>query len=526
MIPRVSDSIINIILDTPEVRKCMIDIKTNKALAYDNIPPKIIKWLADVLAPLITQIFNRYLSLGKYPDLFKIAKITALHKDGDRSDCENYRPISVLPQLNQIFEKLIQCHLTDFFTKNNVLTKNQYGFRKGHSTSHGITHLNEKVIESLEKKYICAVLFIDLKSAFDTIDHDILIKKLGHYGVRGNTLSLLKSYLQNRKQYVCGGDGIDSILLDVTIGVPQGSVLGPLLFIIFINDIVNCNDLSAVLFADDAAFLGYHKSLKHLKKIMNTQTKQICDWLITNKLTINVKKTKYMIFHKKKGGKFRKMVKKFKIYVNNFCIKQVEEFKYLGITIDNKLNWHNHIEYLCSHVSKAAGVLYRLKPKLPSSALKLIYHSLISSKLRYGIAAWGSARSTALHRLNLLNNKAVKNLKRPTEDLLSTYNRLKFFTIKSLYEVETAKFIHLFKESKLPDEFNNFVESINHNHYTRSTMQHNYKLPQPRTDLGKSSIKFQGVKVWNDLPIYIKEEKNTNKFKDKHKTYLLQQQSI
>ena len=164
MIPRVSDSIINIILDTPEVRKCMIDIKTNKALAYDNIPPKIIKWLADVLAPLITQIFNRYLSLGKYPDLFKIAKITALHKDGDRSDCENYRPISVLPQLNQIFEKLIQCHLTDFFTKNNVLTKNQYGFRKGHSTSHGITHLNEKVIESLEKKYICAVLFINLVS--------------------------------------------------------------------------------------------------------------------------------------------------------------------------------------------------------------------------------------------------------------------------------------------------------------------------------------------------------------------------
>ena len=199
MMPRVNDSINNIILNSQAVRKLINELKTNKALGYDNISAKMLKWLVDVISPLLTKVFNKYLSIGKYPDLFKIAKVTALHKNGDKSDCENYRPISVLPQLNQIFEKLIQDHLTDFFTKNNILTKHQYGFRKGHSTSHGITHLNEKVIEALEKKYVSAVLFIDLKSAFDTIDHKILIKKLEHYGVRGNTLSLLKSYLENRK---------------------------------------------------------------------------------------------------------------------------------------------------------------------------------------------------------------------------------------------------------------------------------------------------------------------------------------
>ena len=201
---------------------------------------------------------------------------------------------------------MIKRRLLDFFTKHDILTKNQYGFRKGHSTSHAITHINEKLIENLEKRYVCAVLFIDLKSAFDTIDPSIMIKKLDHYGIRGNTSLLLSSYLRNRKQYVNGGDGIDSFLLDVLIGVPQGSVLGPLLFIIYINDIVNCTTLGAVLFADDAAFIGYHESIKHLKKIMSSQTKSICEWLVTNKLTINAKKTKYMILHTRRDPKFLK----------------------------------------------------------------------------------------------------------------------------------------------------------------------------------------------------------------------------
>ena len=152
-------------------------------------------------------------------------------------------------------------------------------------------------MKTLKKKRVSAVLFIDLKAAFDTINHDLLIQKLEHYGVRGSVLSLLCSYLKNRKQYVGGENGINSILLDIVIGVPQGSVLGPLLFIIFINDIINCTSLSAVLFADDAAFEESHTSLKHLQKIMNDQAKLICEWLIVNKLTINVKKTKILPFN-------------------------------------------------------------------------------------------------------------------------------------------------------------------------------------------------------------------------------------
>ena len=385
--------------------------------------------------------------------------------------------------------------------------------------------LMKNLLKTLKKKHVSAVLFIDLKAAFDTISHDLLLQKLEHYGVRGSVLTLLHSYLSNRKQYVGGDGGIDSVLLEINIGVPQGSVLGPLLFIIFINDLVECTALGSVLFADDAAFLNSHTSLKHLQKIMNDETKLICEWLIVNELTINVKKTKYMLIHHKRDAKFNRMVKKFKLNVNNYCIKQVNEFKYLGVNIDNKLNWKCHIDYLSSQISKASGILYRYKNKMPTHALKLIYHSLIGSKLHYGISAWGSAKSTALKKLNMLNDRAVKNLKKPNETLELTYKRLKFYSINSLCKLETIKFIKLFKEGKLPQEFDKLAESINHHHQTRNAIGSlNYQLPHVRTDLGKSSIKFKGIQMWNDLPEEIKVL-NGETFKKEVKAFILEQQS-
>ena len=335
----------------------------------------------------------------------------------------------------------------------------------------------------------------------------------------------MKSYLTNRKQFVNGGEGIDSILLDLVIGVPQGSVLGPLLFVIFINDIVNCSSLCPVLFADDAAFSCHHNSLKHLQKIMNQQTKQICQWLVTNRLTINVKKTKYMIFHKKRDAKFTRKVKKFRINVNNYCIKQVSEFKYLGVIIDNKLNWQSHINHLCTHISKAVGVIYRLKKLgIPRGALQLIYHSLVSSRLRYGIASWGSASSTVLQKLNMINNKAVRYIKYTSETLTAAYRRMKFFTVKSLYSFEVSKFIHLHRQGELPDDFENFIERVDHSHITRSNTRMNYNLSQPRTELGKSSIRFQGVKIWNSLPNHLQFENITTNFCQNLKIHILDQQ--
>ena len=196
-------------------------LDSSKSPGCDNIPAVLIKCCAHVIAPVLVKFFNRFLDLGIYPNCLKTARVTSLHKGGDRLNCENYRPISVLTQINKIFERLIHARLNDFIIENNILENSQYGFRKKHSTSHGITHLHEAIVKSLEKKKVCVALFIDLKSAFDTINHNILEMKLDHYGVRGKALGLISSYLTSRKQFVKGGDIESDILNVLNVAYPR-----------------------------------------------------------------------------------------------------------------------------------------------------------------------------------------------------------------------------------------------------------------------------------------------------------------
>ena len=223
-----------------------------------------------------------------------------------------------------------------------------------------------------------------------------------------------------------------------------------------------------MVFADDAAFVASDPKLKKVYKIINSEMKLVSEWLITNKLTINLKKTKFMIICNKRGDDVQKWIRKFKVNINNYCIKQVSEFKYLGLLFNNKLNWHNHIEYLCTKVSRAVGVLGRLRRRFSKQVLKLIYYGLVSSHLRYGITTWWSAKSTALEKLNSLHNRAVKMISPNNLTHERGYKVSKVLTIESLYRYELAKFIHTISIEKHPKAFNSYIIPISHNYRTRS----------------------------------------------------------
>ena len=344
------------------------------------------------------------------------------------------------------------------------------------------------------------MLFIDLKSAFDTVDMNILLKKLEHYGFRGKILKLLASYLKDRKQFVKCGD-IESTLLSVVCGVPQGSVLGPLLFILYINDIENCSAFESVLFADDAALLLAADNIKKLKKFVNSEAKLLHEWLISNKLTLNLKKTKYMLFANINVIS-QKARKKFKITIGNYTIHEVDQIKYLGVILDRNLNWHAHVDYLVTKLSSAAGIMYKVRNYLPIDARLLVYETLAKSYLQYGITAWGSCAPTTLNRLQTIQNRIIRNMtySPPRTNLDSKYKTFKIMKVNELHRYETAKFMHSVYNNCMPVAFQDYFHAIQHTYDTRTRSNAEYAVPCPRTERGKRSLTYVGVGVWSQIP--------------------------
>ena len=297
-------------------------------------------------SPMLANIYNACIASGCFPNILKLAEVIPIYKAGPKNLCSNYRPISIISPFSKFFEKCLYNQLYNYFTKNKLLNNNQYGFVKHCSTSDAVIDAYNELLLNLNKKKTTLSIFLDLSKAFDCINHGILLKKLQKYGIRGEPLKLFQSYLTNRSQYTMVNN-IPSDTNNITCGVPQGSTLGPLLFIIYVNDLPLSTKLKVRLFADDTNLTVSHHNSNDLEKAANDELKHISNWMKLNQLSINYKKTEYVIITNKKAN----LNYSLKIDENN--IRQSSCVKYLGILIDSSLNWKAQIQKVCSKLASA-----------------------------------------------------------------------------------------------------------------------------------------------------------------------------
>jgi len=491
---------------------CSLD---NKSSDINSIPIFIYKFISVFISPIISMMFNLSLEVGTFPACLKTATVVPIHKSGDINCVDNYRPISMLPILSKIFEKLMLRRLKSFLKASNLLNDNQFGFRENSSTSDALLEFIECTSVSLNNRNTLIAIFLDFSKAFDTVCHNILLGKLEHVGVRGRVRDWFDSYLDNRLQSVV----INSVLSSQRVlgrGVPQGSVLGPTLFLIYINDMKNCcNKLNLIHFADDTtAFLSSNDPTQ-LVRDANIDLDNIKEWLYANRLSLNIGKTSYMyICDSILPIDLRP------IEIAGGVVARVDSSKFLGIYIDDKLNFKLHVDYICRKLSRTIGVMNRVSNLICPEVKIKMYFSLIFSVVSYGVSVWGKSGVVNASRVDRLMSKAHRVVNYRNGCCSTIADNL--FNFNDTYNYFTA--IKLFKVIKFG--FHQFFRHIlqglipNHTHSTRLCTSGKFNPPQ----LGKSKCQrcflYQSVKIWNDLPDQIRNCNNLGQFKSKLRKYL------
>ena len=384
----VSDTLFLSMVDASEVYEVIKSFK-NKSTRDTKICSLKLANKSFTFTSIIASIINKSFQEGIFPEQMKIARVTPIHKEGTKTNVGNYRPISILNSFSKIYEKLMHKRLTSFLESNDSIYENQYGFRSGRSCEHALLNAQNLLLESLSKRQVSLLLLIDFSKAFDMVEHKILLEKLEHYGIRGHALKWLESYLSNRKQFV-SINGSESSMKIMEHGIPQGSILGPLLFIIYINDIPEVAHFAKfILYADDANIILTADTIEQINEQLEILIDNLQKWVISNGLVLNLKKTKYMIFAQTRNTKLPQP-----LIITDTLIEHIHEARFLGVIMDDKLSWSHHIKSVESKMCRYVGIMYKIKKYLPLNARIQIYHSFVQSHINYCSLVWGfSSRS-------------------------------------------------------------------------------------------------------------------------------------
>lgn len=476
----------------------------------DNVNTRVLWDAFETIKIDFLSVINKSLSRGEFPSRWKKSLVVPLPKVAQSRDPADRRPINMLPLYEKVLELIVKEQLCEFLQNNSILIDEQSGFRKNHSCESALNLLLLKWKQAIEVKNVIIAVFIDLKRAFETIDRTKLVGALFKIGVRGSVLQWFKSYLTGRQQ-VTLYEGKKSGAIDVELGVPQGSVLGPLLFIIYINDIKEImTDGKVNMFADDTVIFIVAEDFAGAYRKLQTELNKVSDWLKLKKLMLNVKKTKYMVItNKSMEGNIQPL------RLEEQEIERVESLKYLGVIVDDKLSFNDHVDYTIRKAARKLGVIYRINQLLDVETKIMLYKSIVASHFEYCPTVLFLANRRQKRRMQRIQNKAMRLILGCTRTTPSATMRdwLHWMTVEERLTVRTLEFIFKLKNGLLPRYLTEIIQygTDVHNHNTRTAMD--LRLQNFRKAGTQNSLFYKGFQLFNRLPDEVKQANNLHSFK-------------
>ena len=501
-----------------EVEKIIRNLKDSSA-GWDSIDAKVVKQTyIGFLSPL-THIMNLSLSTGIVPMELKVARVTPIFKSGEVNVFTNYRPVSVLPLFSKILERLMYNRLLDFINRNKILYEYQFGFRSNHSPNLALIVLVDRISKALADDDFVLGVFLDFSKAFDTVDHNILFKKLEFYGIRGVALNWFQSYLYQREQFV-EYNGVQSSRKQIVCGVPQGSILGPLLFLLYINDLSNASKkVFSLLFADDSNMFLSGKNPDDLVADMCIEMSYVVDWLRLNKLSLNLKKTHFMLF---KRPKIKAKITK-DLIIANVKIDQVGHTKFLGVIIDECLDFKKQIKYVKGKIARGIGVLYKCRPVVDTKIMRTLYNTFVYPYYTYCVEVWGNSCKSYYDAMVKTQNRALKLIvgaKRRAR-VTPIYKELKLLKFHEIYVYCVQLFMFKYYHNELPTVFKEMF-TLKRDIHDKSTRQRNELFPPLiKKNPYFRTVRRTGVNTYNYFKSYIDYCVSSSVYKQNLKKHIL-----